>query len=56
MKVTVKTIKGDKKDIEISAEDKIVQVQEKVEQVHGVPVESQRLILKGKNLDAEKTV
>jgi hypothetical protein len=56
MKVTVKTIKGDKKEIEISAEDKILQVQEKVEQAHGVPVDSQRLILKGKNLDSEKTV
>ncbi len=56
MKVTVKNIKGEKKEIEILAEEKISDLQLKVESAHGVPIDSQRLILKGKNLDAEKTV
>lgn len=56
MKITVKTIKGDKKDIEVTSEEKISDVQVKVQDAHGVAVESQRLILKGKNLDSEKSV
>lgn len=40
MKVTVKTIKGEKKDIELIPEEKIASVQLKVQEAHGVPAES----------------
>lgn len=52
MKIIVKNIKGEKKEIDVMENSLVSDIQKEVESLFGVTVESQRLIYKGKNLIA----
>ncbi|KAG0344732.1 hypothetical protein BG004_004208 [Podila humilis] len=48
MKITVKTLKQEAFQVEVDESDKVLTVKEKIEQLHGHPVASQKLIFSGK--------
>ncbi|KAL5994600.1 Ubiquitin receptor RAD23d [Asimina triloba] len=59
MKISVKTLKGLKFDIEVSAQDKVSEVKNQIEKVHGVdvyPSAQQMLIHQGKVLKDDTTL
>lgn len=52
----VKTLSGKTVSIECEPEDKLEDVKAKIEEKEGVPVDQQRLIFQGKQLDGQKTL
>jgi hypothetical protein len=56
MKIIVKNIKGEKKEIDVNEDSLIEELQKEVEKQYGVLVEQQRLIHKGKNMNPKITL
>ncbi|KAG2273822.1 hypothetical protein Bca4012_046086 [Brassica carinata] len=56
MKIFVKTLKGDRFEIQVNLEDSVADVKKKIETVLGVTAEEQMLIHKGKVLKDETTL
>ena len=56
MKITIKTVKGEKFDIECIQTNLIKDIKEKISQQMGIDQDSQKLISKGKHLSDEKSL
>ncbi|KAN0128569.1 ubiquitin [Lactarius tabidus] len=55
MIIKVKTLTGKEIELDISSDDKIFRIKEKVEEQSGVPPPQQRLIFGGRQMQDEKT-
>lgn len=56
MKLSIKTIKGELFTVEIEPSATILDLKKKIEEVKGIEISSQKLILKGTNTSDEKTL
>lgn len=56
MKLTIKTMKGEKFEIECVETNMVSDVKEIIEQQMGIDKDSQKLISKGKHLSEEKSL
>ncbi|CAO3568332.1 unnamed protein product [Mortierella alpina] len=56
MLITVKTLKQETFKVDVDETDKVLSIKEKIEQLQGHPVSSQKLIFSGKILEDEKPI
>ncbi|XP_019867524.1 NEDD8-like [Aethina tumida] len=56
MNLKVVTLSGNEATIDVEPSDKIVVIKEKLEEIEGLPLQQQRLIYQGKQLQDDRTV
>src|SRR5689334_17339355 len=54
--IKIKTLTGQTIELHVFPWDKVIEVKERIEETQGIPVEQQRLILKGKTLADERNL
>ena len=56
MLIKVKTLSGREVDMNVQADYQVVYIKEKLQEIEGIPVEQQRLIYNGRQMQNDKTL